>query len=189
MIDFDIDEILKKSLEVSYNLRDPIFSKMDVEYSSFFMRPKSYFKVLTATAQLYPEAHFLELGTFTGASALAYAYGKPETTIETCDIKDARRFVGDDFEGMNFTMTDCRDHVWKTKPDVLFLDITHNGEDERITMANLERQGFLDGVLMFFDDIVINDEMKKFWAEVKAENKRDITEYGHYDGFGVGIYE
>ena len=138
---------------------------------------------------LFPESNFLELGTLYGGSALAYLYGRPETVVVTYDAYPNHTKFFKEMEGLDFRLGDCRTEKFDKKYDIIFMDISHNGIDEIETMKNLESQGMIKDCMIIFDDIILNEEMKKFWESLNPAIKRDITKDGHGSGTGICIYE
>lgn len=184
-----IQAIIKASKDVSYNFKKDSIKKVDLEFSRYFMEEPSYFKLLTATAMTFPDAQFVDMGTFTGASAVAYLYGNPSKKIYTYDTQSAHRFIHD---GLLDRIDVRKEDVMKCKfemgkIDIIFLDISHNGDDEADTLRNLEAQGVLTDCMVILDDINLNDQMKKLWAGIEADVKMDITADGHATGTGVFI--
>jgi predicted O-methyltransferase YrrM len=187
-MNFDIEAVIKASKQVSYNFKDDVLKNIDIEFSRYFMEEPSYFKVLTAVAQLYPEATFFDMGTFKGASAVAYLYGKPKTIVQTFDIQNANQFIHDGLrDRIKVFHGDCRSLRFDTKPDIIFLDISHNGDDEAHTLHNLDSQGLLKNCVVILDDIHLNDNMKRLWAGIESDQKVDITKDGHSTGTGIFI--
>jgi predicted O-methyltransferase YrrM len=185
---FDLDAIIKASKNVSYNFRDDILKSVDIEYSRYFMEEPSYFKLLTATAMLYPDAQFFDIGTYRGASAVAYLYGKPNTLVHTYDIQNANQFIHDGLrDKIKVVHGDCRTMKFDVKPDIIYLDISHNGDDEANTLMSLDAQGMLKNCMVILDDIHLNDNMKRLWAGIESDQKVDITKDGHSTGTGVFI--
>lgn len=185
---FDIDAIIKASKNVSYNFKNDILKSIDIEFSRYFMEEPSYFKLLTATAQLYPDAQFYDIGTFKGASAIAYLYGKPNTIVHTFDIQNANKFIHDGLrDRIKVLQGDCRNLKFDVSPDIIFLDISHNGDDEADTLRNLDAQGMLKNSMVILDDINLNDNMKKLWAGIESDQKVDVTKDGHATGTGIFI--
>ncbi len=190
---FDVEAIVRESKEVSYNFKSDILKNVDVEYSRYFMQPSGeQYRLLTAIAKLYPEAQFLDLGTFTGASAIAYIYGKPQKPIYSYDMESStHRFVHDGLlDRIILKKEDCRTADFSAigKIDIILLDISHTGDDEAATLLNLQKQGILEDVMIIFDDIHLNDNMKRLWAGASGKegnSKFDITEHGHSTGTGI----
>ena len=189
---FNVADIIKESKNVSYNFRSDILKKIDVEFSRYYMEEPSYFKVLTAISRLYPEAQFLELGTFTGSSAVAYLYGGTKKPVYTYDIEETNRFIHDGLKDrIIIKKEDCRTASFKDlgKVDIIFLDISHNGDDEAEALRNMDAQGMLHDAMIIYDDIYLNDAMKKLWATSSGRedipSKFDITADGHATGTGI----
>lgn len=185
-----IDEVIAASKAVMYDYRDPLFSKVDQEVCKD-MRQESYYHLLTAFAKTYPMANFLELGTFTGVSSLAYLYGKPSNPFHTYDIGNYLKFLPAGFPvTTKIENAATADFSHLGKLDFIFVDISHNATDESLVMENLKKQGMLKECMLMFDDIHINSAMDKWWDEIDMGQsvKRDITKDGHATGTGILIF-
>jgi len=189
---FDVQAIVTESKNISYNFKSDILKKIDVEFSRYFMETPSYFKLLTAISKLYPEAQFLDLGTFTGASSVAYLYGGTKKPIYSYDVNDSHRFIHDGLKDrIILKKEDCIKADFKTlgKVDVIFLDISHNGDDEAEALRNMETQGMLNDAMIIFDDIHLNANMERLWngasGNEDGNSKFDVTEHGHASGTGI----
>jgi len=187
---FDIEAIIKESKNVSYNFKSDILKGVDLEYSKYFMEPVGeHYRLLTAMASLYPEAQFLDLGTFKGASALAYLYGKPQKPVYSYDVQDAHSFIGDNLLDRivlkKENVANCIYNIGKI--DIILLDISHNGDDEAAALRNLDKQGILNDCMIMFDDIHLNENMQRLWDGCEGNKKYDITQDGHGSGTGILI--
>ena len=58
----------------------------------------------------------------------------------------------------------------------------HDGIQERDFFKFFEEIGYVG--LVVLDDIYINNNMKKFWNDIK-QPKLDMTQYGHWSGTGL----
>jgi len=188
---FDVEAIVRTSKTVTYDFRSDLLKKLDAEFSGYFLDEPSYYKLLTATARLYPDAVFLELGTYTGASAIAYAYGNPNKPIYTYDVVSSHRFIHEGLKDKIIVRkADVRTCQFDMpRPDIIFLDISHNGTDEIATLNNLVAQSMIGNNMLILDDIMLNNEMKLLWSQLRAHKKFDITAHGHPTGTGVCLYE
>ena len=189
---FDVPAIIAESKNVSYNFKNDILKKIDVEFSRYFMENPSYFKLLTAISKLYPEATFLDLGTFTGASSVAYLYGGTKKPIYSYDINDSHRFIHEGLQDrIILKKEDCTKSDFKAlgKVDIIFLDISHNGDDEAAALRNMDAQGMLSDAMIIFDDIHLNADMERLWQGASGNeggnSKFDVTEHGHASGTGI----
>lgn len=187
-MNFDIETIIKNSKKVSYDFSNDILRNVNLEYSRYFMEQPSYYALLTSIAQLYPDAQYLDLGTNTGSSAVAYAYGKPNKKIYSYDVIPVNEFIHDGLKDIielrKQDVTTC-DFSDIGKIDFIFMDISHNGDDEAKTIMNLQRQGILKDCMVMFDDIHLNKDMERLWAGVESDVKVDITADGHITGTGL----
>lgn len=187
---FDVEAIVRESKNINYNFKSDILKSIDVEYSRYFMQSDGeHYRLLTAIAKLYPEAQFVDLGTFTGASAIAYLYGKPQKPIYSYDMEaNTHRFIHDGLlDRVTLKKEDCRTSDFSSigKIDIILLDISHNGDDEAAALNNLHKQGILNDAMVILDDIHLNEPMKRIWEGVQGTKKYDITAHGHATGTGI----
>ena len=70
--------------------------------------------------------------------------------------------------------------------DLVMIDIDHSGVTEKEIMNELRKANYKGLVLL--DDIFLNDEMKKFYAEI-PEKKIDVTKVGHWSGTAIVVFD
>ena len=73
------------------------------------------------------------------------------------------------------------DNLIKQAPFIMY-DTNHDGVHEKLFYNWLVKINYKGMVL--FDDIYLNDEMKKFWENI-THKKEDISHIGHATGTGV----
>jgi hypothetical protein len=161
--------------------------------------PGEHYRLLAGlVAALQPEV-VVEIGTFTGISALAMLAGRPSVaTLATFDIVpwDSRKrtcLTQQDFAGNRLV-----DHVADLSvPDVvaahqgllrsadfIFIDAgPHDGAVEAKIVANLGALTFDSPPVLMFDDTRLWS-MLRFWREL-ALPKLDLTSFGHWSGTGL----
>jgi len=148
-----------------------------------YMLKTPYFRCLSAYCKLYDVQHVLEIGTCTGASAIALAqYAKQVTTF---DVTDEDVDISLTHENIDFNLLDspsaCLD-INLDPYDLIFIDIDHKGDMERQLDNKLTEE--YEGIA-FYDDIYFSYEMRAFWEKIK-QPKLGLP--WHFTGFGVVKY-
>ncbi len=146
---------------------------------------EKYYKGLAAYCRHFTPDRVLEIGTCTGASAVCLA--KYCGYVVTSDITDwSVADLAIFRERISFNkcklVTDALELDY-TSFDLLFVDIDHSGLMERLIHQQLVEVGYVGDV--FYDDIGVNVEMKRFWDRIK-EPKLSLD--WHDSGFGVVRY-
>lgn len=141
-------------------------------------------------SQLPLNSKIADLGTFSGASAIAFA-SNPNVKVFTCDVTDSIPSNYDSCKSLpnvRFTQGNCLNLVHEfIDADVILLDIDpHQGIQERKLLDILDERGFKG--LLICDDIWLNDGMRKFWSSVK-QKKINLTSCGHYSGTGAVVFD
>jgi hypothetical protein len=127
-----------------------------------------------------------DLGTFRGMSALALA-SNPQNRVITYDNVDWSNQRVKNPGNIEFVVGDFfADENLLTAPFIMFDVDPHDGIIEARFLAWLQQQHYRG--LVFFDDIHLNPAMQGIWDSITAE-KHDLTEFGHYSGSGLVIYE
>lgn len=144
-----------------------------------------YYSCLIGAAAALKPKRILEIGTFTGASALCLATtGVP---VDTYDIED-KIFDPKIKEKINFNILrkpeDCTNLTFNNY-DLIFIDIgMHDGIFEEIIQEKLNKT--FKGVVLW-DDIDYNWRMKKLWDSINQPKIK--TDWHPVDGFGVVKYD
>ena len=150
-----------------------------------------HYKLIAYLSTLFENKNYIDIGTFYGFSALALSYDK-DAKVTTYDIKDWIENINDKTVKQKGNVVcklmDCvSDMANIIKTDFIVLDIDpHDGVEETRILDNLEQNGYRGVVLL--DDINLNDDMKKFWKNIKHK-KYNITKYGHWSGTGIVIFD
>lgn len=148
-----------------------------------YMLKTPYFRCLSAYCKLYDVQHVLEIGTCTGASAVAMAHHAVK--VDTFDVTtdDIDQSLED--KNINFyqlqTPSSCLE-VNLDPYDLIFIDIDHMGDMERQLDNKLTEE--YEGIA-FYDDIYFSYEMRAFWEKIK-QPKLGLP--WHFTGFGVVKY-
>lgn len=151
----------------------------------------NYYKYFASMMEVLKPKQVVELGGSAGVCSLMilshlpndsrlYSISIPEPEIEF-------RFIKEDYP--NLTMIRGNDldmNNWKdvdlSKTDICFIDTDHNYWQVHQEIE-LYFPKFKPGTLVFFDDIDLNDDMKRVWKEVPG-TKLSLPTW-HWSGFGV----
>ena len=147
-----------------------------------------YLRFLYEFAKKYEPSFMLETGTDRGRSAAHLALGNPKGMVYTVDIDPAcARNVNELLIDNISASTEDSLIAGKDLPpivELLFIDSEHTYEHAKAEWE-LFRPKIVKGGIAFFDDIALNDGMKRFWQEI-SEPKLDLSHL-HYSGFGAAF--
>lgn len=163
--------------------------------------PGEHYKLLAALVGLLRPSTVVEIGTATGASALA---------MKSALVKDAKLVTFDvvpwhavpsavlrdsDFADGRLEQR-CDDLStpggWQANADLLrsaefiFLDALHDGIQERNFLRGFDEVGLAAGPIVMLDDIRLW-RMLSFWQDIQRP-KLDLTSFGHWSGTGLVDY-
>lgn len=156
--------------------------ELDTDPTSVYYR---FFYELTRS--LRPAVTF-EIGTCEGKSAAHFAAGNPAGLVITLDIRPSAKKFAEELSLPNLVPILChsleapRSLRYLPMIDILFIDGDHRFEQSYREYC-LYRPFVREGGLIFFDDIEINDEMRRLWAAI-PDPKESLPKL-HYTGFGV----
>lgn len=155
------------------------------------MKVASYYLFLYELARLTAPDVVIETGTRRGHSAVQFAAGAPFATVYTIDIlesskADVARFPVRNVVALTGDSVALADAARAAAPvcDILLLDSDHSyrvSRAEYLAYRPLVR----DGGIILMDDVNINPELKRSWAEV-VDPKVDAPHL-HYMGFGIAV--
>jgi len=160
--------------------------------------PGEHYKLLNALVQETKPRLILEIGTYTGLSALAMlAALPPEGRLVTVDIIPWQQIPGSflrpsDFESGKLQQLVCdlgRHEVAEQHSNLLrngdffLVDASKDGDFEYRLMEQLKLVGLKPGALVVFDDIRFWN-MLKLWREI-TQPKLDLSSFGHWSGTGL----
>lgn len=155
------------------------------------MKVASYYLFLYELARITGPQVIIETGTRRGHSAAQFAAGAPAAKVYTMDIlesskADVARFPVQNVIALTGDSLALADQVKSLAPvcDILLLDSDHSyrvSRAEYLAYRPLVR----DGGIILLDDVNINPELKRSWAEV-VDPKFDAP-YLHYMGFGIAV--
>lgn len=155
------------------------------DYSYFHLNSgREHYRLLMYASTQTTNSVIFDVGTYRCMSSIALSYSG-KNRIRSYDIKrelpanpivpHASYFIGDV----------RHDALLKDSP-LVFLDVAHDGTFENLFYDHLRSIGW-KGVLLL-DDIHLNDPMKEFWKSI-TEEKKDITDVGHWSGTGIALFE
>lgn len=160
--------------------------------------PGEHYRLLAALVQELQPRNVLEIGTFTGLSALAMlCYLPADSQLTTFDIIPWDKISGtylrpSDFLSGKLTQIicdlkdpeNCRTHASLLRSaDLIFIDGPKDGIFEQRLLDNFARVGLQPCTLLVFDDIRIW-KMLEIWRKIPYP-KFDITTIGHFTGTGL----
>jgi len=151
---------------------------------------QEHYRLLGYLASQYKNQDIFDIGTYLGYSALALSCGESSNTILSFDIvkKDSLPVAKNIQYVMDNLMEDSGKAIWSErllKSPLIFLDIDpHIGELEYDFYLWLKSKNYQG--IMLCDDIHYFENMKNnFWNKVAAEDKLDVTKFGHWSGTGL----
>jgi predicted O-methyltransferase YrrM len=147
---------------------------------------KPYYSNLAAYIDLYKIRSVLEVGTCTGASALAMSeYSEKVITYDVTDqsFHDPSIFSERNIESCIFVKPEsCLEIDFKLF-DMIFVDVDHGGNWEKLIHEKIVMSEFSG--LVFYDDVGLNQEMEDFWRGITQEKLK--TKW-HETSFGIVRY-
>lgn len=156
---------------------------------------KQHYRLLSYLSTCIDNAVIIDIGTHRGQSALALSYNTTNI-VHTFDIE--KRVTNDSIKTVNnikFHMDNLFNvegrEKWKDTilmSSFIFMDVDpHNGAME-IDMYNyLDSIGYQGFVVC--DDIWLFKSMRdEFWYKIPIYNRYDLTEFGHYSGTGIFLF-
>lgn len=149
---------------------------------------REHYALLYSISLLIDGETLIDIGTYKGCSALALS-ANPKNKVMSFDINNSNilypapgnvQFILD-----NVFAPEYKDAILASP--FIMLDTDHDGIFEQRFVEYLDSikyQGFV-----MFDDIYLNDAMKKFWQNQSHRKINDLTIAGHWSGTGVIEYE
>lgn len=165
---------------------------------SFEIWPGEHYRLLAALVQVLQPQVVIEIGTYTGLSALAMKqFLQPGSGIATFDVNawdtvPKTLLTQSDFEDGTLVqyVEDLSDQRVLDRrrtllecADLIFIDGPHDGETEARMIANLRTIRYDAPPILVLDDVRLWT-MLKFWREL-AFPKLDFTSFGHWSGTGL----
>lgn len=175
------DEAVKESGLI--NLEEAL-EGYEVGAAKKYMLQTPYFRCLSAYCKLHNVQHVLEIGTCTGASAVAMAHNAVKVStfdVTSDDIDESLTHKNIDFYPL-LKPTDCLD-INLDSYDLIFIDIDHKGDMELQLHNKLAEE--YEGIA-FYDDIFFSLGMTNFWNDGIKKPKLRLP--WHFTGFGIVRY-
>jgi predicted O-methyltransferase YrrM len=175
-----ISEVVRESGSIAL---EEALEGYDVKDAKEYMFKTPYFRCLAAYCKLYEVKHVLEIGTCTGASAVAMAHHATKVStfdVTSEDVDESLTNKNIDFYPLQ-KPTDCLD-IDLAPYDLIFIDIDHKGDME-LQLHNKLLEEY-KGVA-FYDDIYFSPDMQAFWDAIK--NPKSSLPW-HFTGFGIVEY-
>jgi hypothetical protein len=185
-INRDVDD-MDLSLQLPYTNWHPF-----TRYFSLGMGQEHYKLLAFLSKQCDKGDVIYDIGTHVGFSALALAYNRNVhvTTYDLVNHIQTNQITAKDWANIHFKIADCTqpgEIESFAKASIIFLDVDpHDGIQEPHIFQAIQNAGFRG--LMLVDDIHLNEGMKKFWEWIPLK-KYDITNYGHFSGTGVVVFD
>jgi predicted O-methyltransferase YrrM len=163
--------------------------------------PGEHYKLLAALVALLRPTNIVEIGTATGASALAMKSTlREDAKIVTFDVvawQAVPSAVLRDSDFADGRLEQRQDDLstptgWRANAELLrgaqfiFLDALHDGVQERSFLRGFEEVGLAAAPVLMLDDIRLW-RMLSFWQDIERP-KLDLTSFGHWSGTGLVDY-
>lgn len=163
--------------------------------------PGEHYKLLAALVGLLRPSAIVEIGTATGASALAMKSALDEdaklVTFDVVPWQEVPSAVLRDSDFADGRLEQRSDDLstpagWQANAELLhsaefiFLDALHDGIQERNFLRGFDEVGLAAGPIVMLDDIRLW-RMLSFWQDIPRP-KLDLTSFGHWSGTGLVDY-
>ena len=156
-----------------------------------------YYQYLACLIPVYRPKQIVELGGAMGTAALCMLSQMPsDARIYSITLEEGGQefsFIKTEYPQLTMVVGDDLNlDSWKdtdidfAKTDLVFIDSLHTYEQVKAELA-LYGPLFKKGTLMFFDDIHMDSQMFKMWAEIESP-KLDVSVL-HHSGFGMVSWE
>jgi predicted O-methyltransferase YrrM len=160
--------------------------------------PGEHYRLLCGVIEVLQPRLVIEIGTYTGLSALAMLPVLPVgSRLVTNDIVPWNQINGTYLNRQDFSGGRLEDFVGNLgdenvalqhvdllrSADFIFVDGPKDGVFERSLLANFREIGLKEGALLLFDDIRVWN-MLATWREI-SRPKLDFTTFGHWTGTGL----
>lgn len=179
------------------NARLPLFAERGApKFAEIW--PGEHYRLLSAIVQELKPMNVLDVGTYTGLSALSMLPVLPRGgAVTTFDIHPWKAVGGTHLRDADFAdgrlsqiVCDLADPETAAKhrellktADLIFIDAPKDGSFEPRFLRNLDAVGLKQGAMLVFDDIRLWN-MLQVWREIRHP-KLDFTSFGHFCGTGL----
>jgi predicted O-methyltransferase YrrM len=184
ILGLNFDETMEPYFQGGYS--DPYFA---------LSAGREHYRLLSYLSTQFQNTNILDVGTACGHSALALTYNKTNT-VHSFDIAN---YVKNEKIRNNPSIKYYLEDLWdpinaakytdliKSCP-LIFLDVDpHEGHMEIQFYQFLKLIGY-KGIVVC-DDIRHFEGMRRFWAQIPENEKYDITQYGHWSGTGLIVFD
>lgn len=150
----------------------------------------TYYRYLYEFTRRHRPAVFLEIGTCEGKAAVHAATGNPQGLVITLDVKEQSKRLAEAHQVPNLVAIVGHSLLLPGKLrylpliDALFIDADHSFDAAGREYA-LYRRFVRPGGVIFFDDIHLNRDMERLWAEI-PDAKAELPGL-HQSGFGCAV--
>lgn len=150
----------------------------------WFFGKNEHYMLLSWMANNFNDQTLYDIGTFRGLSALALACNENNRVV-SYDIENFVNVIP--HNNISFVIGDFFTDPYIIKSPLIVFDVDpHDGIIETKFFEWLSENDYKGIVVV--DDIHLNDAMKAVWKAIAYE-KHDLTEFGHWSGTGVVIFE
>lgn len=175
-------------------LNDSLINQIDLTKLQSFLGPTqnepllkgpdkgfNYYKTLAYFSTLFENSTIFDIGSGHGHSALALSYNESNKII-SFDVNRSREIQIIGRQNIQYLLENALKHSDILKCPLIYLDVNHTGDFEKEIIDFLwdnEWKG-----LLVLDDIFDYHGLMMLWESIVIP-KYNITEYGHFSGFGI----
>lgn len=201
------DQLIQLALKAAKHAKNidlsAIAKRFDAESATYIqLWPGEHYKLLAAFVKILQPKLIIEIGTATGASALALKKFLPKKgKIVTYDVIPWNQYPGsglakDDFDQhLEQRIVDLSNPVLAetqrddlAKADIVFVDAAKDGLMEHFFCAFFESVKFAAPCPLFVFDDIRMPVMLELWRSIKHP-KLDFTSLGHWSGTGLVLWK
>jgi hypothetical protein len=180
-----VSTLYLNNLDLSHN--DYMLKNMS-DFANYYHHPsgQEHYRLLSFISKLYKNETLYDIGTNNGCSAISLSENN-SNIVKTYDIVDYKNPGVITKPNIIFYLENIANNIDVLKETrFIMLDANHNGIFENILYNKLKEINYKG--LLFLDDIHLNLDMKKFWANI-LEEKYDLTIKGHNTGSGLVFFK
>lgn len=190
-------ELIPRLIARAQHLRLPLLVERNAP-ELVHLWPGEHYRLLAAIVQELRPVQVVEIGTYTGLSALAMLSSLPEDSqLTTVDVIPWDKIPGTFLKESDFasgrlrqlvcdfaSLEVCKQYALLLQQATLFfIDAPKDGRFERRLLENFTSIGLKNDALLVFDDIRILN-MLRIWRDIRRP-KLDLTSFGHWMGTGL----